>query len=71
MLLHLVAESNVSRHEYGLTGKVKVRAQFLVDGHAAAEGALTFLDETVRIAHFDDCAAKREDDVVGKIAMGM
>ena len=39
--------------------KVSVKAQFLLDGHVGAE-SLTFLDETVRIAHFEDCALRAE-----------
>ena len=36
-----------------------MKAQFLLDGHVGAE-SLTFLDETVRVAHFEDCALRAE-----------
>ena len=36
-----------------------MKAQFLLDGHAGSD-SLTFLDETVRIAHFEDCARRAE-----------
>ena len=31
----------------------------MLDGHVGAE-SLTFLDETVRVAHFEDCALRAE-----------
>ena len=50
--------------------KVSVKAQFLLDGHVGAE-SLTFLDETVRIAHFEDCALRAEGSGrVESIAIG-
>ena len=68
VLLHLVAGANFTRRPHGPTAKVRVQAQFLVDGHAATED---FIDQTVRIPHFGDCAATQEDDIVAKISMGM
>ena len=48
--------------------QVTVKAQFLVDGQTSE--SLRFLDETVRVPHFDDCAIKDEEEKVGRIAVG-
>jgi len=47
---------------------VKVQAQFLVDGYTTK--SMRFLDQTVRVAHFDDCRYLDEEMLMGKITAG-
>ena len=64
--LHIVAESGQKRENGEV--RIPIKAQFLVDGRT--NPGLSFLDETVRVPHFQDCDFKMEDDKVGNIAMG-
>ena len=66
VLLHVVADSRTERG--GTAKRLKIKAQFLVDGHT--DESLTFVDDEVRIPHFDDCQYAHEEDRVGMIAMG-
>ncbi len=45
-----------------------MKAQFLVDGQTTR--AMTLLDETVRVSHFEDCVYLEEEQIAGRIAMG-
>ena len=47
---------------------MKLKAQFLIDGHT--DQSLTFVDDEVRLPHFDDCEFARKEDQVGNIALG-
>jgi hypothetical protein len=48
--------------------KLSLKAQFLVDGQT--NDGLTFVDETIRIPHFEDCLYAHEGEAVGKITLG-
>jgi hypothetical protein len=65
-MLHVVA--NTRTELGGHTKRVSLKAQFLLDGQTDA--TLTFVDDNVRIPHFDDCQYAQEEDHVGKIALG-
>ena len=41
---------------------------YSIDG--ATDDTLTFIDDEVRIPHFEDCKYAREEDQVGNIALG-
>lgn len=66
ILLHIVAEIDQNPEDGRI--KLPIKAQFLLDGQTTK--ALTFVDETVRIPHFDDCLFTAKDDQIGQIAMG-
>ena len=52
----------------GTAKRLKLKAQFLIDGHT--DQSLTFVDDEVRLPHFDDCEFARKEDQVGNIALG-
>ena len=66
VLLHVVASSRTERG--GTAQRLKLKAQFLIDG--VTDESLTFIDDEVRIPHFDECKYAQEEDQVGKIALG-
>lgn len=66
VLLHVVADTRIDRG--GRAKVLKLKAQFLIDGHTDA--SLTFIDDQVRIPHFDECKYAQEEDRVGSIALG-
>ena len=63
VLLHVVADTRIERG--GIAKRLKIKAQFLLDGHT--DQSLTFIDDEVRIPHFDDCQYAREETKVGNI----
>jgi len=67
VLLHVVAETRLERG--GRARRLKLKAQFLIDG--ATDDTLTFIEDEVRIPHFEDCQyANLEEDQIGNIALG-
>lgn len=66
VLLHVVADTRTERG--GTAKRLKLKAQFLIDGHT--DQSLTFVDDEVRLPHFDDCEFARKEDQVGNIALG-
>ena len=52
----------------GIGKRLKIKAQFLINGQT--DDSLTFIDDDVRIPHFDDCEYAREENNIGKIALG-
>ena len=52
----------------GIGKRLKIKAQFLINGQT--DDSLTFIDDDVRIPHFDDCEYAREENKIGKIALG-
>ena len=66
VLLHVIAETRTERG--GTAKRLQLKAQFLIDGHT--DDSLTFVDDEVRIPHFDDCQYARKEDEVGNIALG-
>ncbi len=65
-MLHMSAKT---RTEIGGHSKrIQLKAQFLVDGHTNEQ--LTFIDDDVRIPHFEDCAYTNNESQVGSIAIG-
>ncbi len=65
IMLHICAQTE---RKPGANVVVPVKAHFLLDGQSTED--MTFLDDTVRIAHFEDCAFAAEQRTVGKVAMG-
>ncbi len=66
-MLHVSAQT---RTEIGGHSKrIQIKAQFLVDGQT--NDKLTFIDDNVRIPHFEDCRFAKEDNQVGSIAIGI
>ena len=65
VLLHVVADT---RTDLGTAKRLKLKAQFLIDG--VTDDSLTFVDDEVRIPHFNDCQFARKEDQVGNIALG-
>lgn len=71
ILLHLSARVNRKERTKGRPTEVvevPVKAQFLVDGQTTT--AMTLVDETVRVTHFDDCVYLAEERAAGRIALG-
>ena len=66
VLLHVVAETRIERG--GRAKRLKLKAQFLIDG--ATDDNLTFIDDEVRIPHFEDCQYVSKEEQVGNIALG-
>ena len=66
VILHVDAETRTERG--GTARRLKIKAQFLLDGHT--DQSLTFIDDEVRIPHFDDCQYANEEHQVGNIAVG-
>ena len=69
--LHLLASTSIKSDQHsGLASKkLSLKAQFLVDGQT--NDGLSFVDETIRIPHFEDCLYAHEGEAVGKIALGI
>ena len=69
--LHLLASTSIKNDQHsGLASKkLSLKAQFLVDGQT--NDGLSFVDETIRIPHFEDCLYAHEGEAVGKIALGI
>ncbi len=65
VLLHVVADSRTDRG--GTAKRLKLKAQFLIDGHT--DESMTFVDDEVRIPHFNDCQFALKEDQVGSIAL--
>ena len=63
VLLHVVAKTRIERG--GRARRLKLKAQFLIDG--ATDDTLTFIDDEVRIPHFEDCQYAMEEDQVRNI----
>ena len=66
VILHVDADTRTERG--GTARRLKIKAQFLLDGHT--DQSLTFIDDEVRIPHFDDCQYANEEHQVGNIAVG-
>jgi hypothetical protein len=69
-LLHLLAHtaSKPDFHSGVISKKLSLKAQFLVDGQTN-EG-LKFIDETIRIPHFEDCLYTKNEQAVSRIIIG-
>lgn len=66
IMLHMLASTRTELG--GHAQRMNLKAQFLVDGQTNA--GLTFVDDNVRIPHFDDCQYVQEEDKIGNIALG-
>ena len=52
----------------GIGKRLQIKAQFSINGQT--DDSLTFVDDNVRIPHFEDCEYVREENNIGKIAFG-
>jgi len=52
----------------GIGKRLQIKAQFSINGQT--DDSLTFVDDNVRIPHFEDCEYVREENNIGKIALG-
>jgi len=64
--------STISKPDYHsgvISKKLSLKAQFLVDGQT--NDGFKFIDETVRIPHFEDCIYTKNEQAVSKIVIGI